>query len=373
MRKASVAALILVLTSCRGPGSASASGNSAVALPFRVTQVATLNGPWAMAFLPDGRMLVTEKAGQLRIVSQDGTVSPPLVGVPPVVAAGQGGLADVALHPDFASNQLVYLSYVEPGPNGTSGLAVGRGKLAEAGLEDFQVIWRQEPKTNDNLQFAGRLVFSADGFLFISSGDRFLEQPAQDLNQNLGKIVRLTDTGDIPSDNPYYDQGRVKAQNWSYGHRNPLGLAFDRDEHLWEVEMGPKGGDELNLIRTGRNYGWPLVSEGTQYDGRAIPRHSTMPDIEAPKISWTPSVSPSSLLVYSGSMFPAWKNSALIGTLSGQALIRVTFDADSAQEVDRFPLGARIRDVAQGPDGAVWLLEDGKQGKLLKLTPATGK
>lgn len=342
--------------------------------PFGVSVIATLDRPWAMTFLPDGRMLVTEKGGRLRIVTQDGKVSEPLQGVPTVANAGQGGLADVALHPDFESNQLVYLSYAEPSEDGKVGLAVGRGKLAEIGLEGFQVIWRQEPKVDGDGHFAGRLAFSPDGFLYISSGERQKFTPAQDMTQNLGKIIRLTDTGGIPSDNPYYDEGRIKAQAWSSGHRNPLGLAFDGDGSLWEVEMGPRGGDELNLIRQGRDYGWPAVSNGNHYDGSMIPPHSSRPEFEAPRLSWSPVMSPSSLMFYSGAMFPEWKGSAFIGGLSSQSLIRVSFDEAKPREVDRFSMNARIRDVTQGPDGAIWILEDGKSGgRLLKLSQPAGR
>jgi glucose/arabinose dehydrogenase len=342
--------------------------------PFGISAVATLNNPWAMTFLPDGRILITEKGGQLQIVTQDGKISEPLTGVPSVVDKGQGGLADVALHPDFAMNQYVYLSYAEPGPDGTAGLAVGRGKLTDTGLDQFQVIWRQEPKVQGDGHFSGRIVFGPDGFLYISSGEREKFTPAQDLNQNLGKIIRLTDTGGIPSDNPYYDQGRIKAQVWSSGHRNILGLAFDSESALWAVEMGPRGGDELNLIQQGRDYGWPTVSNGNHYDGHLIPTHSSRPEFEAPRLSWTPAISPSSLLFYTGDMFPDWKGSTFIGGLSSKSLVRISFADVKPREVDRFAMNARIREVEQGPDGAIWVLEDGKSGgRLLKLIPPAGK
>jgi glucose/arabinose dehydrogenase len=366
--------LVLALGGCgRAADSSSVAPQVPEGPPFGASVIATLDNPWAMTFLPDGRLLVTEKAGKLVIVTQDGKVSEPLSGVPPVVDAGQGGLADVILHPDFADNKYVYLSYAEPGPDGTVGLAVGRGKLSEVGLEGFQVIWRQEPKVTGGGHFSGRMVFGPAGYLFITSGERQKLAPAQDMTQNLGKVIRLTDAGGIPSDNPFYDEGRIKAQVWSSGHRNGLGLAFDEDGSLWEAEMGPRGGDELNLIMSGKNYGWPNVSEGRHYDGRAIPPHSSNPDMEAPKLRWNPVISPSSLMFYSGDMFPAWKGSAFIGGLSSQLLIRVTFDDVKPREADRFPMGVRIREVEQGPDGAIWVLEDGRSGgRLVKLIPPGG-
>lgn len=369
--------LALVLGGCGQAADSSAAeevGEKDTGAPFGISAIATLDNPWAMVFLPDGRLLVTEKAGRLRIVTQDGKISDALDGIPPVSDAGQGGLADVVLHPDFLNNQYVYLSYAEPRPDGTFGLAVGRGKLNELGLQEFQVIWRQEPGVTGDGHFSGRMAFSPDGFLFITSGERQKMEPAQDMEQNLGKVIRLTDTGGIPSDNPYYDQGRIKAQIWSAGHRSLLGLAFDGNGSLWEVEMGPRGGDELNLIQRGKNYGWPVVSEGKHYDGRAIPRHSTHPEFEAPSLSWNPVISPSSLMFYSGGVFPEWRGSAFIGGLSSQSLVRVSFDDRKPREVDRFPMNARIREVEQGPDGSIWVLEDGESGgKLVKLIPAAGK
>ena len=265
------------------------------------------------------------------------------------------------------------------GPDGTRGAAVARARLvfedADSGrLEDLQVIWRQQPTTDGRGHYGHRLAFSPDGrYLYITSGERQEFTPAQDMGGNLGKIVRLNADGSVPDDNPFADRGGVAAQIWTLGHRNPLGIAFDADERLWAIEMGPAGGDELNLIERGRNYGYPIVSNGDHYDGRDIPDHSTRPEFAAPRVWWNPSVSPAGLIIYSGSLFPAWRGDAIMGALSGEALIRVELDGTMAREADRWPMGARIREVEQGPAGAVWLLEDergGRGGRLLRLTPA---
>ena len=364
--------IILALAACNGSGNTAAPATSGP--PFKATPIATLDEPWAMTFLPGGDMLITEKPGRLLIVSADGKRRTPVSGVPKVAYGGQGGLADVILHPDYANNGYVYLSYAEPGPGG-SGTAVARAKLVtQAGgasrLEGLQVIWRQEPKVSGEGHYSGRMAFSPDGYLFITSGERQKFTPAQDMGQNLGKLIRLSDAGGIPDGNPYYDTGRLRAQVWSSGHRNMLGIAFDGQGRLWADEMGPRGGDELNLIEKGGNYDWPIVSNGNHYDGRDIPDHPTRPEFKAPAVFWNPVISPSSLIFYSGGMFPEWRGSALIGGLSSTSLVRVAFDGAKAREADRFPMGRRIREVEQGPDGAVWLLEDGPGGRLLKLTPA---
>lgn len=346
--------------------------------PFEVTPVTTLDEPWALSFLPDGRMLITEKKGRLLVVAQDGKKSQPISGLPEVDYGGQGGLGDVVLHPDYAENGVIYLSYAEAGNRGLRGGAVMRASLtlSEDGgsLSDQQVIWRQEPKVSGRGHYAHRVAFADDGHLFISSGDRQKFTPAQDMEQNLGKIVRLNDDGSIPPDNPFVDQGGVAAQVWTLGHRNPLGLAFDANGRLWEHEMGPRHGDELNLVVRGLNYGYPEVSNGNHYDGRAIPDHDTRPEFEAPKAFWVPAISPAGLIIYSGSLFPKWSGNAFVGGLSSQALIRVELHGDYAFEAERFGMDQRIREVEQGPDGAIWLLEDenddaGNGGRLLKLTP----
>jgi glucose/arabinose dehydrogenase len=345
------------------------------AQPFDVTVMADFAEPWAMTFVPGTPYaLVTEKKGKLKLWKKD-SAAVDVTGVPAVAYGGQGGLGDVILHPDFAKNKFVYISFAEAGEGGF-GAAVARGKLDLSGnaptLSDVQVIWRQEPKVSGQGHFGNRLAFGPDGMLYISSGDRQKFDPAQDLNQNLGKIVRLTDGGMVPSDNPFYDQGRVKSQIWSYGHRNPLGIAFDAQGHLWNQEMGPAGGDELNLVRKAANYGYPTVSNGNHYDGRDIPDHSAGDGFEAPKLSWNPAISPGGLMIYSGNMFKEWKGSAFIGGLGAKALVRVKLDGENATKADQWNMDARIREVEQGPDGAIWLLEDeraGSQGRLLKLTP----
>lgn len=373
MRKPTALSLTLLLVACNG-GDPTVAPAVAAGKPFIATPIATFNEPWAMAFLPDGHMLVTEKPGRLWLVSADGKTRTPVSGTPTVAYGGQGGLADVVLHPDFANTRYIYLSFAEPGPEATKGEAVARARLVLANgaarLEELLVIWRQEPKVTGDGHFSGRIAFSPDGYMFITSGERQKFTPAQNMGQNLGKVIRLSDTGGIPDTNPYYDTTRIKAQAWSAGHRNLLGIAFAPDGALYEVEMGPRGGDEFNRIEKGANYGWPVVSNGDNYDGSPIPDHVTRPDYKPPLVSWNPVISPSSLIIYSGAMFPAWKGSALIGGLSSKSLVRVSFDGSQAREAERFAMGKRIREVEQGPDGAVWLLEDGEGGRLLRLTPA---
>jgi glucose/arabinose dehydrogenase len=342
--------------------------------PFTATPIATLNEPWAMAFLPDGRLLLTEKRGALKLVDLASGAMSDIVGVPAVEYAGQGGFGDVVLHPEFAANEFVYVSYAEPGERGTAGAAVARARLAlnPAGggsLTDLAVIWRQSPKVDGRGHYGHRIAFGPDGFLYISSGERQKFAPAQDMQGNLGKIVRLHDDGRSPSDNPFAERGGVTAEIWSLGHRNPLGIAFDTNGQLWNVEMGPQGGDELNRVERGANYGYPIVSNGDHYGGAPIPDHDTRPDLAAPAVFWNPVISPSSLTFYDGSEFPQWRGNAFIGGLSSTALIRIEIGAGgAAREADRFDMPARIRAVEQGPDGALWLLEDGRGGRLVKLT-----
>lgn len=345
---------------------------------FTTTQVTRFNSPWAMTFLPDQRLLVTEMAGTLHLYDPVSNHTGEIRGVPAVAHVSQGGLGDVVLHPDYDSNQLVYISYAERGDDDLIGAAVARAKLAldEQGggsLENLEVIWRQTPKTTGGGHFGYRIAFDKDNKLWISSSERQKFDPSQEMRANLGKVVRLNDDGSVPSDNPFADQGDIAAQVWSLGHRNILGLAFDANGQLWAHEMGPKGGDEFNRVERGINYGYPIVSNGDHYDGKSIPNHDTRPEFRAPVITWNPVISPAGLAFYSGDLFPDWKGDAFIGGLSSQSLVRVEFDGESAREAERFEMKRRIREVEQGPDGALWLLEDGMRqghGWLLKLTPA---
>lgn len=364
---------ILALASLGAPQILAATVTPVAQAPFTVSTVAKFDEPWAMTFLPDGRLLVTEKKGALKVHAPSGKQHI-INGVPKVAYAGQGGLGDVVLHPQYEKNSLVYLSYAEAGDGDTRGGAVARAKLVldkEGGgaLRDVSVIWRQVPKVTGAGHYAHRIVFAPDGKLFITSGDRQKFDPAQDMQSNLGKTVRLNDDGSVPKDNPFADRDGVTAQIWSLGHRNALGIAFDAQGRLWNHEMGPKGGDELNLVQRGANYGYPIVSDGDHYDGRPIPDHSTKPEFKTPVVVWQEVISPAGFIIYSGSQFPDWRGDGFIGGLSSESLVRVEFDGEKAREAQRFSMGARIREVEQGPDGAIWVLQDGKSGgQLLKLT-----
>ncbi|MEO5611856.1 MAG: PQQ-dependent sugar dehydrogenase [Sphingomicrobium sp.] len=369
------AGLLLLLSACgRAP-----SAEAVAARPFTVSEVAKFDAPWAMSFLPGSgvRMtsaaLVTEKNGKLWLVDVRTGHKQAVTGVPAVHVEGQGGLAEVVAHPDFAGNQRVYLSFPEAGPNDTSGAVVGYGQLilgqGPPRLDGFRIIWRQMPKVSGGAHYSERIAFAPDGTLFITSGERFQFAPAQDLNVNLGKVVHLTAEGAPAPGNPWASRGGIAATLWTYGHRNLLGIAFAPDGRLWEAEMGPMGGDEVNLIVRGRNYGWPRASNGSNYDRTDIPDHRPGDGFEAPKVWWNPSISPGSLLIYTGALFPQWKGDALIGALSGEALIRVDINGDQARKADQWPMGARIRAVDQGPRGEVYLLEDGDGGRLLRLEP----
>jgi glucose/arabinose dehydrogenase len=359
---------------------------------IKIEKLATLEYPWGMAVLPGGRLLITEKPGRLRIW-ENGRLSEPVQGVPSVVyrkAGEQGGLLDVEADPNFATNHLVYLSYSEADPQGLKvaetgelrfgggadltdsvvrGGAVARGRLEGNELRDVQVIWRQVPKTGGRGHFGVRIVFGPDGKLYLTSGERMRFDPAANLKSNLGKVVRINPDGTIPSDNPFAGTDTARADIWSYGHRNMLAAAFDPSGRLWVLEMGPLGGDELNLIQRGKNYGWPFVSNGDNYAGPSIPDHATSRAYAAPVRSWTPVIAPSGALFYSGAMFPAWRGSLVAGGLATQSLIRLQLDGEQRVGVEeRVFMGRRIRDVAQAPDGAILVIVDNKNGDLLRLT-----
>jgi len=412
-----ILALALIGTSCSAqpaaqpnqqPTAAAADGRANMERtkpPFAMTEMGRFQAPFALAFLPDGSLLVTEKAGVLKYRAANGTTTE-VSGVPAVAVGGQGGLLDVALAPDFARSRTIYLSYAEPGPDGSQ-LALARATLAGAApslrLDKLQVIWRSGSPGKGG-QFGAVIAFAPDGkSLFLASGERQRFTPAQDEGQALGKIMHLTLDGKPAPGNPMagktgaatvqvFDPPKntgaaasapartlparqpntTPAETWSSGHRNPYGLVFSSDGRLWDIEMGPKGGDELNLILPGRNYGWPEVSNGDNYDGTPIPDHKPGDGFEPPKLWWNPAISPGGMIYYTGSMFPQYRGSLFIAALSGEGMLRVSVKGDSARPEDAWTFGARIRDIAQAPDGAIWVLEDGgrgAEGRLWRLTP----
>jgi glucose/arabinose dehydrogenase len=341
----------------------------------RVVPVAEgLEHPWGMAFLPDGRALVTERPGRLRLIGTDGKVGAPLAGVPTVSVTGQGGLLDVQLDPEFARNSLVYLSYAEPRAGG-NGTAVARGKLTELGLDDLQVIFRQDVTIDGRHHFGSRLVFDRTGRLFVTLGDRNSERArAQTLDSHIGKVVRIERDGKVPADNPFAGRADVKPEIWSYGHRNVQGAALHPvTGELWTHEHGPKGGDELNRTLAGLNYGWPKVTYGVEYSGKTISESPTAPGIEPPVHYWVPSIATSGLLFYTGSRFPKWRGTAFVGGLAGQQLSRLEMDGNRVAREEVLLKGVlkqRVRDVEQGPDGLIYLLTDEDNGRLLRVEPA---
>ena len=373
-------------------------------LPFVMSQVATFNLPWRLAFLPDGRMLVTEKVGPIWLVTQSGEKTP-VANVPAVLAQGQGGMLGVFLSPNYARDHQVYLTYSEPGEPGGSSLALARAKLSlspgAASLDGLKVIWRDGERGKGG-QFGAQVAFSPDGkFLFLAVGDRQRMTPAQDPNQPLGKILRLTldgkpapgnpmagktGAGAVPVIDPPRDTEAAKsapvirtyafpgpnltpAETWTSGHRTPYGLAFAPDGRLWEVEHGPRGGDELNLIEPGKNYGWPLVSYAVNYDGVPIESPNERPDLAKPALYWTPVIAPGNLIFYDGKLFPQWRGSALVSGLATKSLSRIVIKGAVATPAERWSVGHRIRDVETGPDGALWMLEDANPGGLFRVTP----
>ncbi|WP_284086048.1 PQQ-dependent sugar dehydrogenase [Acinetobacter pittii] len=351
---------------------AKADRSVAIKQTYQVEAVSHFNEPWAVTSLPDQRLLVTERQGKLKIFNPKNKQMLDVQGVPAVNYGGQGGLGDVILHPDFAKNHWVYLSYATKGQGG-SGAVISRAKLDlshpnQPKLTDIKQIWQQVPKVSGQGHYGHRMLFGTDSKLWVSSGERQKFDPAQNMKSNLGKILRLNEDGTAAVDNPFYKQGGVTAEIWSLGHRNPLGMAFERQGQLWVVEMGPKGGDELNIITKGENYGYPIVSNGDHYSGQPIPDHHTRPEFKAPEIDWTPVISPSSMIIYRGQQFPAWQNKALIGGLSSEAIIVVDLEHKPVKEVQRLDMKKRIRGLHEAKDGSIWVIEDGSNARLLKLS-----
>jgi glucose/arabinose dehydrogenase len=346
--------------------------------PLRVEVVARdLEHPWGLAFLPDGRLLVTERPGRLRLVGRDGRLGEPVGGVPPVAARGQGGLLDVALDPRFAETRLVYLAYAEPGDDGTAGTAVARGRLGDGRLDDVRVIYRQQPKVQGGNHFGSRLVFARDGTLFVTQGDRFsYREQAQDLSSGLGKVVRIHPDGSIPRDNPFVGRAGARPEIWSYGHRNVQAAALHpRTGRLWTVEHGARGGDELNHPEAGKNYGWPVITYGVDYSGATIGEGTARAGMEQPVYYWDPVIAPSGMAFYTGDAFPEWRESVLVGSLRPGLLVRLQLADGRVTREERYlaDLSERIRDVRQGPDGLVYLLTDRRDGRVLRVSPGEGR
>ena len=377
----SAAALLLAASLYAAAPAQAGQTHATGAASIRVETVASgLHHPWGLAFLPDGRMLVTERKGLLRVVTPDGEVSGAIYGVPEVEARGQGGLLDVALDPAFAENRLVYLSYAEAGEGRLNGTAVARGRLegdSAFQLKDVEVIFRQQPKKDSHLHFGSRLVFDKDGHLFIALGERSrvgMREEAQALDSHLGKVVRIFPDGTVPPDNPFVGRTDARPEVWSYGHRNQQGAALHPETgQLWTNEHGPRGGDELNIAHAGRNYGWPLVSHGVNYDLTPVGTgEKSAPGIEDPIHHWTPSIGVSGMAFYTADAIPGWTGNLFVGGLARPGLYRLTLDGDRVTGEERLlaDLGKRIRDVRQGPDGALYLLTDAPNGEILRIIRA---
>ena len=340
---------------------------------FRVVTVASgLENPWALAFLPEGRLLVTERPGRMRIVARDGTLSAPLGGVPPVLAQGQGGMLDVVLDRAFASNRTIYFCFSEAGEGG-AGSAVARARLGDNSLDDVRIIFRQQPKVRGGLHFGCRIVLTSDGLLYVTLGERYQRDRAQELSAHLGKVVRIRTDGSAPPDNPFIGRAGALPEIWSYGHRNPQGAALHPvTGALWLHEHGARGGDEINISAAAKNYGWPLITHGVDYSGASIGSGNAAPGMEPPRHFWVPSIAPSGMAFYTGAAFAAWQGNLFVGALAGQRLVRLELDGTTIKHEERLlgELNQRIRDVRAGPDGLLSLLTDSANGRVLRLEPA---
>jgi len=345
---------------------------------IRVETVATgLVHPWGLALLPDGRMIVTERPGRVRVVERDGRLGAPLTGVPAVAARGQGGMLDVTLDPQFASNRVIYLSFSEPGEGGTAGTSVARARLGDGRLEDVRVIYRQEPKVNSSAHFGSRIVFRTDGTMFVTQGDRAdFKQEAQNLSSGIGKIVRINSDGTIPRDNPFVSRSGARPEIWSYGHRNVQAAALHPETgQLWTVEHGARGGDELNHPEAGKNYGWPVITYGRDYSGRSIGEGTAKEGMEQPVYYWDPVIAPSGMTFYTGDAFRGWKGSILIGGMTPGRLVRLTLANGKVAREEQYlgDLSERIRDVQQAPDGLLYVITDASAGRILRLSPVQNR
>jgi glucose/arabinose dehydrogenase len=366
MRIQAAAILALALTTACAQGEPQVTKNAVA-----VEELATgLDHPWGMAFLPDGRLLVTEREGRLRVLGLDNKLSPPLEGVPQVAARGQGGLLDVALDPDFKTNRTIYLSFAEPGGDGAS-TALARATLGEGRIDNVKLVFSQQPKVSGAGHFGGRIVFSPDGrHLFLTTGDRQKLTPAQDLQSHLGKVIRLNKDGTVPPDNPFVGRADAKREIWSYGHRNIQGAAIEpATGKLWTIEFGPAGGDELNRPEPGKNYGWPLVSWGNHYSGADIPDPPTRPDLADAVKYWNPAINPSGMIFYTGTLFAKWKNDLLIASLGTPGIVRLTIVNGKVANEQRIELNERVRDIEQAPDGSIYVATDESGGRIWRLRP----